>query len=104
MRIERMIKAIVKRVGEDPVVTMIDDSLESLQALVGGYIEMVSVPKGVVICNEEGRLMGLPLNCMICDISFCGTIVVTGDTEDGDLTDVPVEWLKGFGILKESLV
>jgi len=43
-------------------------SLEELQALVGGYIEAVPhVPGGLdadddMICNEEGKLRGMPLN------------------------------------------
>ena len=46
-------------------------SLEEMQAFVGGYIEMVAIPgdvkhasggKGILIVNEEGLMMGLPLN------------------------------------------
>jgi hypothetical protein len=43
-------------------------SLEELQALVGGYIEAVPhIPGGLdadddLICNEEGKLRGMPLN------------------------------------------
>lgn len=38
-------------------------SLEELQAVVGGYIEIVALPKGMLlVCNEEGRLHQLPLN------------------------------------------
>jgi hypothetical protein len=40
-------------------------TLERMQKLVGGYIEFV-YPKDdrdtILICNEEGLLMGLPIN------------------------------------------
>jgi len=41
-------------------------SLEDLQAMVGGYIQEAPMPRGqdiaTIICNEEGKLMGLPMN------------------------------------------
>ena len=37
-------------------------SLEEMQKVVGGYIEMVTLKNKVLICNEEGKLMNLPLN------------------------------------------
>jgi len=41
----------------------IDDTLEALQSVVGGYIEHVGILGGLaVVVNEEGRLMGLPPN------------------------------------------
>lgn len=56
-------KVIVVRVGQKPVVETIDGSLESMQKLVGGYIERVNVGNGMALyCNEEGLLIGLPPN------------------------------------------
>lgn len=42
----------------------ITDSLEDLQKAVGGYIEQFSNfdDDAVIVCNEEGKLRGLPLN------------------------------------------
>ena len=37
-------------------------SLEELQKLVGGYIELVPVGKKYLVVNEEGRILDLPLN------------------------------------------
>ena len=31
-----------------------------------------------LICNEEGRLLGLPYNATICGYSFCGTVLAVG--------------------------
>lgn len=37
-------------------------TLEELQGLVGGYIEMVPLSGQIIVCDEEGLLKGLPVN------------------------------------------
>jgi len=40
-----------------------DFSLTELQAVVGGFIEVVHLPDGrLMIVNDEGKLNGLPVN------------------------------------------
>lgn len=39
-----------------------DFSLEELQAVVGGYIELVFLGDNILVANEEGKIYGLPLN------------------------------------------
>ena len=40
-----------------------EPTLESAQEFVGGMVECITFPNGdVLIVNEEGKLMGLPLN------------------------------------------
>ena len=40
-----------------------EPTLESAQEFVGGYVEGIPFPNGdYLIVNEEGKLMGLPLN------------------------------------------
>jgi hypothetical protein len=51
------------RVGEEPAVVTIDNDLESLKSLVGGWIETVRLPDDILmVVNEEGMLHDLPLN------------------------------------------
>ncbi len=66
-------------------------SLEDLQAAVGGYIEVIypfDEPVGLMM-NEEGKLMGLPLNRGLRDEKgdlydvVAGPFVVVGLTDDG---------------------
>lgn len=48
-----------------PYITNIENSLKNMQDAVGGYIEAVTLkykPQIILICNEEGRINGLPLN------------------------------------------
>lgn len=50
--------------GKPPISTTVDDSLEAMQAIVDGYIQAVYPFEEPValVCNEEGKLLGLPLN------------------------------------------
>lgn len=50
--------------------------LEALQAMVGGYIETVPFGDHLAIVNEEGRIMGLPMNFFLGDTPICGTAVI----------------------------
>jgi len=79
---------------------VVQNKLETLQELVGGYIETVTIRPGVVvICNEEGRITGLDPNCEVKvetllgqgTVDFCGEIVVVG-AEGDKFCDLP-EWV-----------
>ena len=37
-------------------------TLETMQCLIGGYIEVVNIGHGVLIVDEEGLVKGLPMN------------------------------------------
>ena len=54
-----------------------------------------------IICNEEGRLLGLPHNCKICGVDFVGPIIFVG-VEGDELTDIPIAF-KDFKALFRSL-
>lgn len=66
----------------------IENTLEAKQHLVGGYIECVypSNDNGVVfICNEEGKINGMPLNRDIGHDIIAGPFLIVGDDyENGD--------------------
>ena len=50
---------------------------------MGGYIETVTLAKDCcIICNEEGRLQGLPYNLTFGGISFVGTVLFVGVAGD----------------------
>ena len=60
-----------------PYETQIGDDLQSMQAAVGGYIQAVYPYEEPValICNEDGKMNGLPLNRALRD-------------SDGDIYDI----------------
>ena len=77
---ERQIMVVIKEPGKlarvDP---LFDNTLESFQSAVGGYIECVQLaPDVVLICNEEGKLLGLPFNVHIRGDDIVGSVVVVG--------------------------
>ena len=99
------IRCIIKRPDEQyGHVTNISNRLENLQRTVEGYIEVVPVkqsPDGkdiILICNEEGKLRGLPHNFYLWDEEIVGTVIICG--VDGDeFGDLPLtfglaEWKK----------
>ena len=87
--------------GSYPKAVNIDSGLESLQAAVGGSIEVVYPFDDNVghIMNEEGKIEGLPLNRALRDEQgelydiIAGDFLVVGLTEDdfGSLTPEQLE-------------
>lgn len=62
---EEEMRAIVVEPMKMPRVEEIGNTLQELQKAVGGSIEVVPAELGddaLVICNEEGKIMGLPYN------------------------------------------
>ena len=95
----KKILAVVVEPGKDAEIKEIDSSLESLQAIVGGYIEAIYPfeDKVALICNEEGKIISLPFNRLmrneygsVCDV-IAGTFLITGLTDEN------------FGSLSEDL-
>jgi len=70
---------------KSPRIANISGDLESLQKAVGGYIEAVYPYDDpvAIVCNEEGKLIGLPLNRKLEDYDIiAGTFVVCGLGEE----------------------
>lgn len=81
-------KALYKAPNERTRLIDIDNTLEALQKAVGGCIETVTFTSDAcVICDEDGRLKGLPFNCKLCGRDFVGPVLLVG--VDGDeFTDI----------------
>ncbi len=81
------VKAVLVEPGKPGRAVEIAPTLESLQQAVGGYIEEVhpfDESRLVLICNEEGKMMGLPQNRAFYDRNgeltdiICGSFLVAG--------------------------
>lgn len=82
-------KAIRKKPGCEPEIIEVENTLKELQREVSGYIETVTIASdAVIICNEEGRILGLPDNCRVCVVDFVGTVLIVG-TKGDEFCDVP---------------
>ena len=75
-----------------PEVREIDDSLKAMQEIVGGLIQLIYPVEDSValVCNDEGKLMNLPMNRalrdengQIFDIVF-GTFFLCGAPPDSE--------------------
>lgn len=77
---ERQILVIIKEPGKAPMVEpLFENDLKAFQKAVGGHIETVTITTDLaVICNEEGRLKGMPWNCTAFGVDFVGTILAAG--------------------------
>ena len=88
---KKLIKILLKKVGKDPEVIEIRNTLEEKQRLVGGLIEVIPYDDLLLICNEEGKLLNLPPNLIFEYDYIAGDCFLAGDDfENGDfksLTD-----------------
>lgn len=95
------IRAIVKRPDEAfGHMTNISCSLENLQRLVGGYIEVVDLGPGLaILCNEEGKIQRLTPNMHLGSDVLVGDIVIIG-TKGEEFCDIPISFATWKGIVR----
>ena len=89
--------------GKHPVVTKLKDDLDSLQKAVSigadyqGLIEFVSLRNGdCIMCNEEGKLIGLEGNRRLGDDIIVGTFFIMSENEDGELISLTDRKIKRY--------
>lgn len=86
-------KIIRKRPGAAAEVIRVENTLEALQQEVQGCIEAVTLDKdSVLLCNEEGFLMGLE-NQQFLGTTFAGTVLIVG-TAGEEFADVPEKMIR----------
>ncbi len=85
-------KVIVKEPTKKAKLVDIENELEPMQKIVGGYIEVYPYKDNShIICNEDGKLMGLLPNIFYEGSYIAGPIIVCGiDASKGEFTDVPI--------------
>ena len=98
---EKNLRIVLKKVGENPEIMNIENTLEAKQKLVNGWIEVVSVTDDILlICNEEGKLENLLPNLNFgCDYIAGDCFFVGDDYENGDfksLTENQIEEVKSI--------
>lgn len=82
-------KVMVKEPGKPAEEREIENTLEELQDIVGGYVEAVRFNVDVVIwCHADGKLLGLEPNFAIWRDIVVGPVVITRVDEDGDCIDL----------------
>ncbi len=98
-------KILLVEPGKEPVLKEIDGSLKSMQEIVGGTIQALYPFEEPValICNDEGKLLGLPLNRALRDENgqiydiVAGTFFLCGAPEGSDrLESIPERLIKTY--------
>ena len=94
----KKIKVLYKRVGREPEVVEMENTLQSMQSMVGGFIEVIPYDNHELVCNEEGKIMGLYPNVGFdYDVINGNFFIANDDYETGDfasLTDKNIEKIK----------
>lgn len=86
-------QVVIKQPGKAPSITDIPNTMEALQAAVGGYIETVTMAEDLcLICNEDGRALGLEPNCSIFGVRFVGPVLAVGFSGD-EFTGISDEYI-----------
>lgn len=73
------IRILIVEPNKEPYQKKIQNTLKDLQNIVNGYIEVLQLEHNVdIICNEEGKINGLPLNKVVDYDIIAGTFIIAG--------------------------
>ena len=92
---EEKIKVLALLPMELPKEIELDNTLEAMQNFVGGLIECIALSdtgsEVTLVCNDEGKLLGLPLNRPLWDGAdvLAGPGFLAGCDNEGNLTSLP---------------
>ena len=100
---QKEITVLMVEPGKHPKVTTLKDDLDSLQKAVSigadyqGLIEFVSLGNGdCIMCNEEGKLIGLDGNRRLGDDILVGVFYIMSENEDGELVSLSEKKIKRY--------
>jgi hypothetical protein len=99
-------RALIVQPNGTGEVDVIVAKLDQFNVIVGGYIEGVTLETCHLYCNEEGKMMGLPVNVAATMLAhrlgwprgdaLCGPVVFLGNDPAGGEADVPQAVLDAF--------
>lgn len=100
---KRQVKALMVEPNERPKLVELSCDLDSLQKAVSigapeqGLIEYVYIQDNVsILCNEEGKIIGLTPNRRLGDDILCGVFYVVADDGEGELTSLTKEQIEVY--------
>ena len=92
---KKELKVLMVEPGKHPKVTTLKDDLDSLQRAVSigadyqGLIEIISIGNGdCLLCNEEGKLIGLEGNRRLGNDIIVGVLYILSEDSDGNLVSL----------------
>ena len=97
------IEVLMVEPGKHPKVTTLKNDLDSLQKAVSigadyqGLIEIISIGNGdCLLCNEEGKLIGLEGNRRVGNDIIVGVFYIMSENEDGELMSLSDAKIKRY--------
>lgn len=88
-------KVYYKRAGRKAIEIEIEDKLEILQTLVDGLIEVIELTPDIdLICNEEGKLIGLEENINLDYDIIVGDVIICSHDNEGNFVGLTEEQKK----------
>jgi hypothetical protein len=100
---EKSIEVLMVEPGKHPVKTTLVNELSALQDAVSigaeqrGLIELIGIEDGVsILCNEEGKLIGLEGNRPLGYDILCGVFYVVGEDEEGNLASLSSKQMEKY--------
>jgi hypothetical protein len=101
--VQKEIKALMIEPGKHPVVTFLNGDLDSLQKAVSigadyqGLIEIIGIGNGdCILCNEEGKLIGLEGNRRVGSDIIAGVFYIMSEGEAGELASLTEEKIQYY--------
>ena len=82
--------------GKAPEQVTIPNTLKAMQELVGGHIEVINYQGACLICNEDGKLLGLEPNRRIGQDVIVGTFFLANSDLEGRMFSLSEEDLAHF--------
>lgn len=89
---QKKIRVLMIAPGKEPDIVTLDNNLDALQKAVSidapsqGLIEIITLDKkNCILCNEEGKLIGLKPNRRLGYDILCGVFYICGQSKDGEL-------------------
>lgn len=72
------IKVLVVKSDRDPYVIEINNTLETMEKVVGGDIQVINLEDNIgLCCNEYGKINNLEMNRIIKDDVICGNFFIS---------------------------
>lgn len=100
---QKEIKVLMVEPLKEPKAVTLKADLASLQKAVSigadyqGLIEIITIDDGVcILCNEEGKLIGLEGNRCIGNDIIAGVFYVVGENNDGNLISLTEEQMQTY--------
>ena len=98
---QKKIRVLMIAPGKEPDIVTLDNNLDALQKAVSidapsqGLIEIITLDKkNCILCNEEGKLLGLEPNRRLGYDILCGVFYICGQSKDGELRSLSEERIR----------